>query len=946
MEKKIRKIGLLCTTAVMACSLVLGAGITAFPKSVSAETASMASIIGKKTDNVTVTAEHTITLDGALNEDGEEATLTGLLIDSEDQHDWSAELDTTFTGKNTISYYLSKYTKNGAAAQFNATAFSVINSAGETVAVYVHTDGSYGIPWNNFYTGAYVYNPKTDTYTRANTKWSSQISADYVVNDTPQTLSYGSCSRNPALKGFSEYMYFAPHIGTDWMNYQGKVGVSTLDYVYDGTLTFDYADGVLKIGTSSYKMKENTSELAATFGGLDNIIVGVVETNLDDGYRIVMSDAPTITNAEGTTYQYPASSSVLITAINSFATRAENVELGERQGGTISYVGEKVVDEKNVITLDYGEKLNKFDVYNAATATDIDNVTLALNGYMESFDYEGNKVFTADEEITVTNGTLSKTYLVDVIMPTIDTTKLLTALTDVTDIRAASAPKYNNYETNATYGDSTNAAYDPYSVYGTALVIGGHTSTNNTIGAKLNGMLYGNTSITYLMRKNTHKAANAIMLEDAQGNKVLHVMNFTGGYNTSKAFLYDYATQKFYAPNSSTYAVQEITTYAEAKASGRVAPSYFQWANAYDYATLSFHYDDEAKKVTVSTTRVNDERTVVTLGEVSVDLSKGYTVSFITPNQLTEGYFTQIQETWDSAAADMNTWTSPAVIITEINGVDVTGAKAEATGRTKGVVCDNGAEVAMGEELTFTSNSVYNFGSLAYKGSSEVTVDTAADVSKPGETVAIVSDWLGTYEIPLTVKTLSQSLTGVEMENGAFIRVGQGDTDRGLGFRMNVSAADKALLEAYVGEGKAYASVSYGMIIMPYSYVTDAGVTEETLFGENALYTWKDKQGAGSVEVLQMETSYLRTQEELHYVFGAITELKKDNIKKDFIGVGYVKLTDADGNVEYVVASAYSDTSADANNNIRSAYEVAQAAVDSGKYDSIAEWLRTNYLAE
>ena len=39
MEKKIRKISLLCTTAVMACSLVLGAGITALPKTVSAETA-------------------------------------------------------------------------------------------------------------------------------------------------------------------------------------------------------------------------------------------------------------------------------------------------------------------------------------------------------------------------------------------------------------------------------------------------------------------------------------------------------------------------------------------------------------------------------------------------------------------------------------------------------------------------------------------------------------------------------------------------------------------------------------------------------------------------------------------------------------------------------------------------------------------------------------------
>ncbi len=953
MEKKIRKIGLLCTTAVMACSLVLGAGITAFPKSVSAETASMDVLIGKKTDNVTVTAGNTA------------GDYLGLRIGKGKMFDdWSAQINATFTGSTSITYLLPNMadtpdvTVDGTANwAHQGNAFSVRNTKGERVATFI----TFPKNWSTIGTQyGYFYDTVNDVYSTPYHSYDSSAE----VNFWTDPIKYTELS--PTKEGARTIQYFVGKGGLSPMAISPSTGVITEakvtaakleeDSTAEGTLYFDYADGKLTISSSSYDYAECT--LTTQTGNGQIIPFGTVEADLSDGYIIEMHNAPDFGKKGDIGYwKYTMSSSVHITSIKTdsgaFATRAENVELGERQEKTISYEGEEVVDGKNVITVPYGRKLNEFDVYSAVTATDIDGVPLALNGYMDSFDYEGNKAFTEDEEITVTyEEGVSKTYLVDVVF-IMNTTNLLTALSEQTIIRTAGEPNYNDYETNSTWAAGGSAAR-PYSTYGTALVIGGHTKSNFTakemIGAKLNGTFFGNSSVTYTMGRNSNKAANAIVLQDAQGNNVLHVMNYTYGWNDAKAFVYHYATQKFYSANTSG-AAQEITTY---DAAASVAPYYFHWNQPYHHATLSFNYDDVNKQVTVTTTKRNADRTVVTLATVSADLSAGYTLSFITPYSLTEGYFSGYDAAGDSTGKDdyvavednMTAYASPAVLITEINGIDVTGATSEATTGIESVVCDNGSEVAMGEELTFTSNSVYNFGSLVYKGSSEVTVDTAADVSKPGETVAIVSDWAATYEIPLTVKTLSQSLTGVEMEKGAFIRVGQGDTDRGLGFRMNVSAADKALLEAYVGEGKAYASVSYGMIIMPYSYVTAAGVTEETLFGENALYTWKDKQGAGSVEVLQMETSYLRTQEELHYVFGAITELKTGNIKKDFIGVGYVKLTDADGNVEYVVASAYSDTSADANNNIRSAYEVAQAAVDSGKYESIAEWLRTNYLAE
>ena len=95
-----------------------------------------------------------------------------------------------------------------------------------------------------------------------------------------------------------------------------------------------------------------------------------------------------------------------------------------------------------------------------------------------------------------------------------------------------------------------------------------------------------------------------------------------------------------------------------------------------------------------------------------------------------------------------------------------------------------------------------------------------------------------------------------------------------------------------------------------------------------------------------METAKLKASGDAGYIFGALTELKASTVTTDLIGVGYVKLLDANGEVEYVVVSAYSDTSDDAKNNIRTAFEVAKAAYEDPEItnEDHKKWLYDNYL--
>ena len=96
----------------------------------------------------------------------------------------------------------------------------------------------------------------------------------------------------------------------------------------------------------------------------------------------------------------------------------------------------------------------------------------------------------------------------------------------------------------------------------------------------------------------------------------------------------------------------------------------------------------------------------------------------------------------------------------------------------------------------------------------------------------------------VALKTLDAvSLT---MKNGASVRYVASKAESGIRFSVNLSESDYLGLEA--NEGGVYQSVSYGVAIMPYTYLATYGeLTEENLFGENAKYDWAQWNGSAWV---------------------------------------------------------------------------------------------------
>ncbi len=199
-------------------------------------------------------------------------------------------------------------------------------------------------------------------------------------------------------------------------------------------------------------------------------------------------------------------------------------------------------------------------------------------------------------------------------------------------------------------------------------------------------------------------------------------------------------------------------------------------------------------------------------------------------------------------------------------------------------------------------------------------------------------------------KTVEQ--VSLVMKNGASIRYASSATDSGIRFSVNLSAADYLGLEA--NEGKVYTSVSYGMAIMPYSYLGTYGeLTEENLFSDDAKYDWAQWNGSEWVYSGDNTTkkriiclSYGEMVEDKdnagYYVFsGSMSGIQNENLARDFVGRGYIQAVKTDGTTEYVMAD-YTENSV--HNNVRSIVEVAEKALadenvtDQDKLDSLVDY--------
>ena len=179
---------------------------------------------------------------------------------------------------------------------------------------------------------------------------------------------------------------------------------------------------------------------------------------------------------------------------------------------------------------------------------------------------------------------------------------------------------------------------------------------------------------------------------------------------------------------------------------------------------------------------------------------------------------------------------------------------------------------------------------------------------------------MGTF-IPQAELSLNMS-----MENGASVRVSSDKTTSGIRFTIKINKDDVDILEMALMEG-TYAKVEYGALIVPTDYLMGGKFTHDWLTKNYGADGFLDI--LSSVTYLDAEkTEYTadgwewpKVDENYVYYYASIVNLKDTNYNRYFSSVGYVKLTYANGEVEYIYTQYNSA-------NSRSAAFVANAAIN------------------
>lgn len=931
MKKKTKNI---IISAALTCALCFGVSGAATLQSVAAETVSVTALVGTTTDNVTVSASTS-----GLNLIRTDATLA-----------WSAQIDSLFTGTTAITYRTTDRKANNGVIQANA--FTVTNFYGEEVARFIIGNKYWGVITKEGWglTKAFLYNTSTGAYTTA-------AVTDGVAG------GYTSVSQLAMTDG----LCFEKNI-PDF--YPSPANGSMTEIA--GTVTFAYADGKMTVSTSTFDLENVNDDNKNKVGNGQTVAVGEVEVNLDQGYTITVGSASGLTLEDGTSFSYPYSSNIIISDINGCDT-TKTLTTNEKTDDIVYYAAKSQESGNPVISLNSGASLNKFYYVEQTKCIDENGNELYVSPSKVVFDYADNKSFTANEDVTVSYGGKNKGYTVQINgLPEIATNSLVNVSDGVT-LTTASAVNWtdSNGETQTQKG----------------LLVSG-SSNKSAWNAELNGVFTGSTSLSYFLMSlnhegNTAYTASAFTIKQTDGTKIADFVvlrNHWAYISTTRAYVYDAINKKYMTQNvvwkNGGYQYTGVTElnrvasgtstehgFASFASNMYVSPT-FSTSNMNTikndnmYGTVLFSYENNTLTITTTTYDVggHDGKTgenfvgqgqTITIGEiVGVDLSGGYTISMgSAPNvpYTDEGEF----------AYPAN---SP-ILLVKIDGQDVTGKTVQTTEATENILVENTLnngviELSKGEKLGFVSNSTVSIGSMQVKGSAGVTVKTVyGSYAEYGDSgVVTVKDFAGARkDFCVRVKGLSEELTGTEMNAGASIRTAE---PYGIRFQMNVSAADKALIDENVGEDKAYTSVRYGMIIMPYSYVSAyGGLTKENLFGASAVYTWTGKDGVGETQImLRYSENGLQTNGSDYALYYSNTGLSGSAITMKFIGAGFIELTRQDGTKEYKIVTKYegydeSDETTFAATNVRSCYEVAVMAYeDAGTAEKVKTFLYETYL--
>ena len=195
------------------------------------------------------------------------------------------------------------------------------------------------------------------------------------------------------------------------------------------------------------------------------------------------------------------------------------------------------------------------------------------------------------------------------------------------------------------------------------------------------------------------------------------------------------------------------------------------------------------------------------------------------------------------------------------------------------------------------------------------------------------------------------------MREGASVRYYTGssesETKKDCGLRFSATLDKETYLaleslETAESEGAGDTSVSYGMLIAPYSAVQEHDLTAATVFGfgdeSGKVYTWEEENAEGKIPVLNITYNDLlpmKDSEEFYEINGSIVDLKERNYTREFVGRAYIRY-EKDGVAEYTFADY---AGGNVTNNARSATYVAQKAQESDKESTAAkEWVKTAYI--
>ena len=175
-----------------------------------------------------------------------------------------------------------------------------------------------------------------------------------------------------------------------------------------------------------------------------------------------------------------------------------------------------------------------------------------------------------------------------------------------------------------------------------------------------------------------------------------------------------------------------------------------------------------------------------------------------------------------------------------------------------------------------------------------------------------------------------------EMIKGASIRVDEKEVT-GIRFSAKMELDELAWLN------ENYETVRFGTFIMPSEY---GSFSATTLFSKEASFYWEGgaEPKEGQQEILQMYSKVYEFEDEetgetYARINGSILEVDPSNYDRAFIGVGYMELTDKNGDTIYKLAKA--------NDNERTILYVAQRALEEEDWaETDSEYINTQSFLE